>query len=49
MFSLIIGADMMYIRYYYKKNYNHDKNFLDMCVLAPGGTHDATHLRKLSF
>jgi hypothetical protein len=26
-----------------------NRNFLDVCVLAPGGTHDATHMRSSEF
>ena len=26
-----------------------NRNFLDVCVLAPGGTHDATHMRSSGF
>lgn len=31
-----------------QKIHDHDQNFLDMCVLAPGDTHDATYLKKSS-
>jgi len=32
-----------------QKNCDHDNNFLNVCVHAFGGSHNATHLRKYSF
>jgi hypothetical protein len=44
----IIGVDTMYIQYCYKE-YVIVIEFLDVCVFAPGGTHDATHMRSSEF
>ena len=41
---LIIGVNMMHIWYC-----DHDKKFINVCILAPKGTHDATHLKISPF
>jgi hypothetical protein len=46
---VIIDVDMIFIVFYCKVCVIVRRFFGDVCVRAPGGTHDAAHLRQSSF